>query len=133
MSGRDLFGPQLHIGAKLAAMSVHESNPAQWAHERIVKSIIQFEEALDAEHEIGARLVSFGEETFHIDDVGYWGPDIVKFYGHNAEKEPVELIQHISQISILLVAMKKVQEPARRIGFELQKGLDKEKSDKPEE
>lgn len=95
-------------------------NPAKWAYERIVKSIIAFEKRLDSEHEIGARLVSFGTtEVFHIEDMGYWEPHMIKFFGHNAERMPVELIQHVTQLSVLLVAMKKQHEQPRRIGFEL--------------
>jgi hypothetical protein len=92
-------------------------NPAKWTHERLVKSIISFEEKLDAEHEVGLRLVSFGSEIIHLDDVGYWGPDLVIFYGVNVDQQSVELIQHVSQTSVLLVAVKKEKEKARRIGF----------------
>jgi Family of unknown function (DUF6173) len=105
-------------------------NPAKWMHERLVKSIIEFEEALDETQEIGARLVNFGErEPIHINDVGYWGPDLVIFYGTNADKRPVELLQHVTQVSVLLVAMPKEHEQARRIGFELQKKLEPETTD----
>jgi len=101
------------------------TNPAQWAHERIVRSIIKFEANLDADHEIGARLVSFTDkEIIHIEDVGYWGPDFVIFYGRNVDGQPVELIQHVSQTNVLLVAAKKEGEKARRIGFDLAKKLE---------
>lgn len=100
------------------------SNPAKWAHERIVRSINDFEAKLDPEHEIGARLVSFtNSEVIHIEDVGYWGPDFIIFYGRNADDHPVELIQHVSQTNVLLVAAKKQKEKARRIGFQLTKDL----------
>lgn len=36
-----------------------EINPAAWMYERIVKPIIDFEQKLDSDQEIGARLVSF--------------------------------------------------------------------------
>jgi hypothetical protein len=118
---------EMNFTSPLLGLDSHKLNPARWAHERIVKSIIQFEERLDADHEIGARLVSFGGgETILIDDVGYWGPDIIKFYGHNVDGQPVELMQHISQLSVLLVAMKKQDEVVRRIGFKLAEGLEPE-------
>lgn len=94
------------------------TNPAKWAYERIVKSIVAFEAKLDNEHELGARLVNFGgHETFHIDDIGYWGPDMITFEGRNVEGQPVELMQHVSQFSVLLVAVKKQFDKPRRYGF----------------
>ena len=103
------------------------ANQAKWMHERVVRSINSFEEQLDQEHEVGARLVSFGSEmTFHIGDVGYWGPDIIIFYGKRQDGNSVELLQHISQLSVLLVALKKVHEEPRRIGFNLLKSVEKD-------
>jgi hypothetical protein len=42
-------------------------NPAEWMHERIVRSINKFEKDLDPDQEIGARLVNFGlDVTFTL-------------------------------------------------------------------
>ena len=93
-------------------------NAARWMFERLATYIKQFESTLDDEHEIGARLVSFGHNlTFHIEDMGYYGPDMIVFYGRNDSGEPVQLIQHTSQLSVLLVAVRKQAERPRRIGF----------------
>lgn len=94
------------------------NNPAKWTHERLGEYIYRFEERLDEDHEVGARLVSFGSEvTFHIEDMDFWGPDIITFHGVNSDGARVQLIQHVTQLSVLLVAMKKSGEKARRIGF----------------
>ena len=96
----------------------HADNPARWMFERLATYIRQFEATLDQEHEVGARLVSFGRElSFHIEDMGYYGPDMIVFYGKNEKGEPVQLIQHTSQLSVLLVAVRKQSERPRRIGF----------------
>ncbi|GHO52378.1 DUF6173 family protein [Ktedonobacter robiniae] len=108
-----------NIYAKALAPS-HKVNPAKWTYERLSKYINDFESSLDNDHEIGARLVSFGQAiTFHIEDIGYYGPDIISFDGRNEAGEKVQLIQHISQLSVLLVAVQKQQEQPRRIGFRL--------------
>ena len=96
----------------------HAGNPARWMFERLATYIKQFESRLDEEHEIGARLVSFGANlSFHIEDMGYFGPDMIVFYGKNEKGEPVQLIQHTSQLSVLLVAVRKQDARPRRIGF----------------
>ena len=117
---------QLHPQSVIDA---HKLNPAQWTYERLAEYIKDFEATLDNEHEIGARLVSFGQNvTFHIEDIGYYGPDIIHFDGRNEAMEKVQLIQHVSQLSVLLVAVKKQQDKPRRIGFRLDK---KEAQPKP--
>ena len=96
-------------------------------HERIVSTINDFEKELDSDHEVGARLVSFGSDvTFNIDDVGYWGPDMIIFHGVSADGKKVQLLQHVSQLSVLLVSAAKVHEKARRIGFDLTEKLNNE-------
>ncbi len=94
--------------------------PAKWAYERIAKSINKFEEELNVDEEIGLRLVATPDTSvMHINDVGYWGPDMLIYYGENDHGKPMKLLQHYTQMSILLTAVPKAQEKARRIGFEL--------------
>ncbi len=94
-------------------------------YEKLAQWIIDFEAELDEEHEVGVRLVSFGDAvTFTLTDIGYHDPSLICFMGETEEGEPVELIQHVNQISILLMKQK-IQDPevaaAREpIGFRLQ-------------
>lgn len=100
---------------------IKPKSSAQWTYERLANYIQKFEANLDEDHEIGARLVSFGSDiTFHVDNIGYHGPDIITFFGKNDLGEDVQLIQNISQLSVLLVAMKKVGEKPKRIGFKFE-------------
>ena len=99
-------------------------NPAKWMHGRIVQSIVDFEAALDETQEIGARLVNFGErEPIHITDVSYKGPHLVIFHGTNLDGRPVQLLQHVTQVSVLLVALPKEHGTPRRIGYDLKQKL----------
>lgn len=99
--------------------------PAKWMYERVARQIIDFEKELDSDEEIGGRLVSApGEGVFHIEDLGYWGPDMLIFYGKNQHGRPVELLQHYSQLNVLLTAIPKEKDEPRRIGFILEARLD---------
>jgi hypothetical protein len=96
----------------------HSLNPSKWMYERLQSQIKDFEQELDEEHEIGMRLVSFGPSLlFHIEHLGYHGPDMIIFYGKNEHGENVQLLQHTSQLNVLLVAAKKLGKEPRRIGF----------------
>lgn len=108
-------------------------SPAESTYRRLIKYIGQFEMQLDHDHEIGGRFVSFGEDArFHIADVGYWNPDIITFDGFDQNGNRMKLIQHVSQLNVLLVAVRKMApaaDPPRRIGFDL--GEDKPKEQPP--
>lgn len=102
-------------------------NPAEWAFVRLSKLIEEFEGQLDKDEEIGARIVGLpGDGTMQIEDVGFWGPDLILFLGKNADGKPVRLVQHYTQISVVLSALKKPEErEARRIGFQLSEMVQK--------
>lgn len=106
------------------------AGPAEQMYDKLVRSIARFEEGLNETLEVGARLVNFGPETLHIENVGFWGDHMVKFSGRTSDGRPVELLQHYSQVSLLLVAVPIApNKPPRRIGFELVSRLE-QKDDK---
>ena len=89
-----------------------------------MKQVNDFEARLSAEEEIGMRLVGTpGAGVMHVSDIGYWGPDMIMFYGENEHGKPMELIQHYTQVSLLLTAVPAESEPPRRIGFDLVRKL----------
>ena len=93
--------------------------------ERIAKYIIDFEKELDDSEEVGAKLVTFGESIIiHIEDLGYWNPRLICFYGTDSKGQKVQLIQHVNQISILLIKLDRIPERTR-IGYKLSKDLEK--------
>ncbi len=103
--------------------TVPPERAAEAMFHRIVAYIREFEANLDSEHEVGARMVSFGDTVqFHIVDMGYWNPDIVTFDGVDEGGRRMKLIQNLSQLNVLLIAMPKRigHEEPRRIGFVLE-------------
>lgn len=99
-------------------------NPAGWAYERLAKQIVEFEATLAPEEELGGRFVTAPKEgPIHIVDISYWNPDMLIFHGVDADGRKVQLIQHHSQLSVLLCAVPKEKENPRRIGFVLERRL----------
>lgn len=95
-------------------------NLASEFHKRLINMINDFDRELDEEHEVGMRLVSFGQSvTFHVTDLGYWNPSLIVFHGVKEDGSPVELIQHVSQISFLLTKVPRLdpEKPKKPIGF----------------
>ena len=64
--------------------------------------------------------------TLKIQGMGYFAPDILTFYGEDPSGSKVQLVQHISQLNVMLVAATKEDEQAEpnRIGFKLAKDLE---------
>ena len=99
-------------------------NPAEWTYERLVKQIVKFEAKLSADEELGGRFVTAPKDgAIHIADIGYWNPDMLIFYGTDSDGRSIELLQHHSQLSLLLCAIPKEKEKPRRIGFILEERL----------
>lgn len=106
-------------------MSPERLNPAQWMYKRLVKQIVEYEKKLSPEEEIGGRFINAPKEgVIHIQDIGFWGPDMMIFHGTDADGRPVQLLQHYSQLSVLLCAVPKEKEEPRRIGFVLEQRLE---------
>lgn len=105
----------------------HQLNPARWAYDRIAQQIADFEGSLNDEEEVGLRLIATPDASvMHISDVGYWGPDMLIYHGSSTEGSAMQLLQHYTQMSILLTAVPKMNEVATRIGFHL---IEKTKSE----
>lgn len=111
----------------VAAMPIEAKSPAQWAYERLILYIKNFEDQLDADHEIAMGFTGGDVGVLRIEGIGYFDPDIVTFYGRDEEGTRTQLIQHVSQLNVMLRALAKEleEEEPRRIGFRLAADLGK--------
>lgn len=105
---------------KLPEIDLRNYNLADYQYELLCKNIKDFQDSLDDEHEVGLQLASFGQSILlNVTDIGYSNPSLIHFYGYYNGNE-AHLIQHINQLSFLLVSVSKSEpdKPARRIGFD---------------
>ena len=61
-----------------------------------------------------------------IEGMGYFDPDIVTFYGSDMAGGKTQLIQHVTQMNVMLRALPKAveQDAPNRIGFRLAQDLE---------
>ena len=88
-------------------------------YENLMEEIIDFQNDLDENHEVGVLLASFGSSVLmNVTELGYQNPDMLYFYGYVNGNE-ARLIQHVSQLNFLLMSVEREDktQPARRIGF----------------
>ncbi|PYG26868.1 DUF6173 family protein [Pelagimonas varians] len=102
---------------------VQQKSPAEWAYERLILYIQNFEKQLDNEHEVAMGFAGGDAGILRIEGLGFYDPDIVTFYGTDPTGARTQLIQHVSQLSVILRALPKAAKeensPPRRIGFHL--------------
>ena len=115
------------IPKAISEKPVTQKSPAQWAYERIILYIQNFEKQLDNEHEVGMGLAGGGAGVIKIEGLGYYDPDIVTYYGTNELGAKMQLIQHVTQLNVMLIANPKNidQVEPNRIGFQLAEGLER--------
>ncbi|WP_415921362.1 DUF6173 family protein [Tateyamaria sp. SN6-1] len=103
-----------------------KKSPAQWAYERIIMYIKNFEEGLDGEHEVAMGFTGGDAGVLKIEGMGYFDPDIVTFYGSDPTGSKTQLVQHVSQLNVMLRALPKSVEKSEptRIGFRLAQDLE---------
>lgn len=103
----------------VGALDARDYRMADYSYEVIMDRIKEFEEGLDSDQETGVMLASFGRSvTMSVTDIGYSNPSTLVFYGY-VNAKPATLIQHVSQLNFLLIAVPKAdpEKPPRRIGF----------------
>lgn len=129
--------PEARAGAEDAPMPRMREprSPAEWAYRRLILYIAKFEEALDAEHEVAMGFTDGGTGVIRIEGMGHFDPDMVTFYGADSRGAKVQLIQHVSQLSVLLRAVPKrrPEEAPRRIGFRLRADLEEAALEAPQD
>jgi hypothetical protein len=97
-----------------------DANLASEFHKRLMNRVRAFEATLDPEQEVGVRLVSFGQTvTLHARSIGFVNPSLIVFIGETEDPQPIQLVQHVSQVNLLLTCVPKLkpEEPSRVFGF----------------
>ena len=112
---------QQPLPAALSRQPLSEKSPAQWAYERIILYIRNFESQLDGKHEVAMGFAGGEAGVLRIEGLGYFDPDLLTFYGRDEDGQKMQLVQHVSQLNLALRAVPRAlpEEPPRRIGFRL--------------
>lgn len=106
---------------KQQLLEINEPYTAKSIFRQLVQQIKLFETALNEEFEVGIKLVSFGQSVqFSVVKLGYLDPNLIWFEGVLPDGTNVELLQHISQISFLMMALPRPhpEKPKTPIGFQ---------------
>ena len=85
-----------------AAAEAHEAQSAAACVRRLEAQIRLFESELDADHDVGIRLVNFGSEiTFQVTDIGSVEPDLIIFTGNVVARQN-NSVQYADRLEVYL-------------------------------
>lgn len=91
------------------------SPPRVSPRERLMAAITKFESMLAIDQEVGLRLAStLNDSLMIIDAIEDAGTDILILIGRDTANQPIVVMQHVSQMNVLLTSVSKSR-PA--IGF----------------
>ncbi|MCV3270659.1 DUF6173 family protein [Roseobacter sinensis] len=118
--------PAMDVPKAITRTPAAQKSPAQWAYERIILYLKNFEEQLDNTQEVAMGFTGGDAGVLRIEGMGYFDPDIVTFYGSDGAGGRTQLVQHVSQLNVMLRALPKPAEKteARRIGFRLAQDIE---------
>ncbi|MDQ2093552.1 DUF6173 family protein [Rhodalgimonas zhirmunskyi] len=117
------------IPEEMTQTPMAEKSPAEWAYERLILYIQNFEEQLDNNQEIAVGFAGGEAGVIRIEGIGFFDPDIVTFYGSDESGLKTQLIQHVTQLSVVLRALPALSAPEeapKRIGFRLAQAFDRD-------
>jgi hypothetical protein len=120
-------GEEKGLPTAVAQKPLAQKSPAEWAYERLILYIQNFEQQLDNEHEVAMGFAGGDVGVLRIEGMGYFDPDMVTFHGTDDMGAKTQLVQHVSQLNVMLRALpkpKELPEPTR-IGFRLAQDLQK--------
>lgn len=102
--------------------NIMKSNNAQFIAQTIRNKLLEFQQSLSESEDIALQAVQFGTTMIiYVSEVASLGYSLVLFRGKDASGNQCELIQHINQVSVLMIVVPKpVEIPHRTIGFSLE-------------
>lgn len=92
---------------------------AEEVFNHLLTRVKDFQSTLPPDHELGIRLGNFGGDgAVHVRGMGYRNPNIIEFYGLLDGDKQVAVVQHVSQLNFMLLAVPPLAEQVPyRIGF----------------
>ena len=102
------------------AAKIQQLSTADNIAKHIYDKVVKYQSNLNATNDVALVITQFSQSTtILVQNIGYIGYNLVCFYGRGTDGKPLALIQHTSQLNLLLTAAErpKTETPKRKIGF----------------
>ena len=88
--------------------------------------LFRSEKQLNKDEEVALSFTGGEAGVVRIEGLGYFDPDILTFYGTTDDGARTQLVKHVSQLNVMLIALpaaEEIEEPDQ-IGFRLARDLE---------
>ena len=98
---------------------IAQTNNAEYMAKVIGQRIVDFQSTLSAVQDVALQIIQFNNSiTLYVTKVSHLGLGLIVFQGSDSANNPCEIVQHISQINVLMAIVSKPADiPHRKIGF----------------
>lgn len=98
---------------------IAQTNNAEYMAKVIGQRIVDFQSTLSEVQDVALQIIQFNNSiTLYVTKVSHLGLGLIVFQGSYSANNPCEIVQHISQINVLMAIVSKPADiPHRKIGF----------------
>ena len=98
---------------------IAQTNNAEYMAKVIGQRIVDFQSTLSEVQDVALQIIQFNNSiTLYVTKVSHLGLGLIVFQGSDSANNPCEIVQHISQINVLMAIVSKPADiPHRKIGF----------------
>ena len=98
---------------------IAQTNNAEYMAKVIGQRIVDFQSTLSEVQDVALQIIQFNNSiTLYVTKVSHLGFGLIVFQGSDSANNPCEIVQHISQINVLMAIVSKPADiPHRKIGF----------------
>ena len=98
---------------------IAQTNNAEYMAKVIGQRIVDFQSTLSEVQDVALQIIQFNNSiTLYVTKVPHLGLGLIVFQGSDSANNPCEIVQHISQINVLMAIVSKPADiPHRKIGF----------------
>lgn len=98
---------------------IAQTNNAEYMAKVIGQRIVDFQSTLSEVQDVALQIIQFNNSiTLYVTKVSHLGLGLIVFQGSDSANNPCEIVQHISQINVLMAIVAKPADiPHRKIGF----------------
>lgn len=114
---RDLTMNLGSLADEMLEIERRKNNPAGYIRERMMQIIAEQEQLLAVDQELGIIVVGGNAPSFHLRSIGHSNPDLLRFIGTDPDGNAVQIVQHHTQMSVMIVSVPKLGDKAFRVGF----------------
>lgn len=98
---------------------IAKTNNAEYIAKVIGQKINNFQSALSDNEDVALQIIQFNNSIFlYVTEVSHLGMGLIVLQGLDTAQRPCEIVQHISQVNLLMMIVPKAPEILhRKIGF----------------